>query len=636
MGRESRDVNEFVLYDPANEQFPEVLWNNVHLGLSYLDISLPSHRRWYLIKIGQLDETGCGPQILYFARTYVRDRNVMLPALSYDLRNRFVLDSLIIKFHLFWGLKSHKEDNNSDSDSTIEMDQTELDWDLERTCKEESMYTDTATVLGLQEYSKFSDSSNLPKYVRPYTDRNSLDFLQNRAEPVKLVATITSDSQVASTSNSSTIISTLAEPPISFVATPKIFASKKAEKLYSFRKRKRDESRKKGRQIKTENRKKDGAIAAKQFFEDSKRNVRTIRNRELEIIEEQKNLLQAMLDKHYNSDEHTNIYLKWITEDTRLVKELILMNLKETRTIQLGRRRSHIDYNISYPHGKNWYKTRLEKAEIIQVEELFHKTIEIGLGEEVLISNLFTPTELQRFHLQALYSKAFTRFSWVHADTVDYYLSLLSNTFKHVIALPVHTGRLLAKRQYYDGKRSYFKKPDSSHSIILIPIDIDEHFRLIIIDKSRDVNDIGPSQYICNDCLKPKFKRTCPDLSLLRNAACQEADLNVDVNLGLPGNQLTTRTIQYVKQARKLVNQNLERMSEKSKKRFDKNRQQIDFSPGDFVYLRKPNRKVGLSEKLLPQYSGPWEIVMKTAPNNYQITNHSRKKMDIVNVERLK
>uniref|UniRef100_T1JAE5 Uncharacterized protein n=1 Tax=Strigamia maritima TaxID=126957 RepID=T1JAE5_STRMM len=42
-----------------------------------------------------------------------------------------------------------------------------------------------------------------------------------------------------------------------------------------------------------------------------------------------------------------------------------------------------------------------------------------------------------------------------------------------------------------------------------------------------------------------------------------------------------------------LVNQNLERMSEKSKKRFDKNRQQIDFSPGDLVYLRKPNRKVG-------------------------------------------
>uniref|UniRef100_T1J941 RNA-directed DNA polymerase n=1 Tax=Strigamia maritima TaxID=126957 RepID=T1J941_STRMM len=86
----------------------------------------------------------------------------------------------------------------------------------------------------------------------------------------------------------------------------------------------------------------------------------------------------------------------------------------------------------------------------------------------------------------------------------------------------------------------------------------------------------------------------------------------------------------------KRINRNLERMSEKSKKRFDKNRQQIDFSPGDLVYLRKPNRKVGLSEKLLPQYSGPWEIVMKTAPNNYQITNHTRKKMDIVNVERLK
>uniref|UniRef100_T1II37 Integrase p58-like C-terminal domain-containing protein n=1 Tax=Strigamia maritima TaxID=126957 RepID=T1II37_STRMM len=92
----------------------------------------------------------------------------------------------------------------------------------------------------------------------------------------------------------------------------------------------------------------------------------------------------------------------------------------------------------------------------------------------------------------------------------------------------------------------------------------------------------------------------------------------------------------YIKQARKIVNKNLEKISAKSKRRFDKNRQEIEFFPGDLVYLKKPNRKVGLSEKLLPQYSGPWEIIMKTAPNNYQITNHTRKKFDIVNVERLK
>uniref|UniRef100_T1IYU5 Tf2-1-like SH3-like domain-containing protein n=1 Tax=Strigamia maritima TaxID=126957 RepID=T1IYU5_STRMM len=94
--------------------------------------------------------------------------------------------------------------------------------------------------------------------------------------------------------------------------------------------------------------------------------------------------------------------------------------------------------------------------------------------------------------------------------------------------------------------------------------------------------------------------------------------------------------MQYIKQARKIVNKNLEKISARSKKRFDKNRQEIEFYPGDLVYLKKPNRKVGLSEKLLPQYSGPWEIIMKTASNNYQITNHTRKKIDIVNVERLK
>uniref|UniRef100_T1JDH2 Uncharacterized protein n=1 Tax=Strigamia maritima TaxID=126957 RepID=T1JDH2_STRMM len=94
--------------------------------------------------------------------------------------------------------------------------------------------------------------------------------------------------------------------------------------------------------------------------------------------------------------------------------------------------------------------------------------------------------------------------------------------------------------------------------------------------------------------------------------------------------------MQYIKQARKIVNKNLEKISARSKKRFDKNRQEIEFYPGDLVYLKKPNRKVGLSEKLLPQYSGPLKIIMKTAPNNYQITNYTRKKIDIVNVERLK
>uniref|UniRef100_T1ILF5 Uncharacterized protein n=1 Tax=Strigamia maritima TaxID=126957 RepID=T1ILF5_STRMM len=78
--------------------------------------------------------------------------------------------------------------------------------------------------------------------------------------------------------------------------------------------------------------------------------------------------------------------------------------------------------------------------------------------------------------------------------------------------------------------------------------------------------------------------------------------------------------MQYNKQARKIVNKNLEKISAKR----------------DLVYLKKPNRKVRLSEKILSQYSGPWEIIMKTAPNNYQFTNHTRKKVDIVNVERLK
>ena len=91
----------------------------------------------------------------------------------------------------------------------------------------------------------------------------------------------------------------------------------------------------------------------------------------------------------------------------------------------------------------------------------------------------------------------------------------------------------------------------------------------------------------------------------------------------------------YSSKAREIAAFRNQVAQDKRKNDFDDSRREITFSPGDLVWLRTPNRKVGKSEKLLPQFKGPFKIIAQTAPNDYEIEG-PREKRDIVNVERLK
>ena len=84
-----------------------------------------------------------------------------------------------------------------------------------------------------------------------------------------------------------------------------------------------------------------------------------------------------------------------------------------------------------------------------------------------------------------------------------------------------------------------------------------------------------------------------------------------------------------------MAKENIEISQEKAKEHFDKGRREDEFNEGELVYIKYPNRKVGLSEKLLYQYRGPYEVIRKTAPNNYEVRN-SNGKSDLVAVERMK
>lgn len=47
---------------------------------------------------------------------------------------------------------------------------------------------------------------------------------------------------------------------------------------------------------------------------------------------------------------------------------------------------------------------------------------------------------------------------------------------------------------------------------------------------------------------------------------------------------------------------------------YDKNRKRAMFSAGELVLVWKPNRKVGLFEKLLRSFFGPYRVLRQTSP----------------------
>ncbi|UYV81232.1 hypothetical protein LAZ67_20000415 [Cordylochernes scorpioides] len=58
---------------------------------------------------------------------------------------------------------------------------------------------------------------------------------------------------------------------------------------------------------------------------------------------------------------------------------------------------------------------------------------------------------------------------------------------------------------------------------------------------------------------------------------------------------------------------------DKSKQVYDKHRREVNFSPEDLVLIWTPIRKVGRADKLQKNYIGPFKIIRKTSPVNYEV-----------------
>ena len=65
----------------------------------------------------------------------------------------------------------------------------------------------------------------------------------------------------------------------------------------------------------------------------------------------------------------------------------------------------------------------------------------------------------------------------------------------------------------------------------------------------------------------------------------------------------------------------------------------MSYSTGSLVWVHFPVRRVGLSEKLLKRYFGPYKILRRCGPVNYEVSTlpvSEESLRDIVHVSRLK
>ncbi|UYV79514.1 hypothetical protein LAZ67_17002951, partial [Cordylochernes scorpioides] len=125
----------------------------------------------------------------------------------------------------------------------------------------------------------------------------------------------------------------------------------------------------------------------------------------------------------------------------------------------------------------------------------------------------------------------------------------------------------------------------------------------------------------------------------------REAETTLDTLLPYQDNDDVGDYVQHLittaEEARNLAQLHLYRGQEKDRKYYDRKHRPVDYNVGDLVWLFIPVRKVGLSEKLIKKYFGPYRITRKLSPVNYEIEAISdspkrRKTRDTVHVLRMK
>jgi len=122
----------------------------------------------------------------------------------------------------------------------------------------------------------------------------------------------------------------------------------------------------------------------------------------------------------------------------------------------------------------------------------------------------------------------------------------------------------------------------------------------------------------------------------------RDVRLPLDIIMGEPVNRVDN-PISYAKKLREImpkiwmiVKQNIERAQNKQKIQYDKKHRDVSYKVGDLVWVYKPTRKKGLTDKLVHKNRGPFKVVEPYKKVNYIVEGiRGPKKREIHHVSKL-
>ncbi|UYV79612.1 hypothetical protein LAZ67_18000031, partial [Cordylochernes scorpioides] len=125
----------------------------------------------------------------------------------------------------------------------------------------------------------------------------------------------------------------------------------------------------------------------------------------------------------------------------------------------------------------------------------------------------------------------------------------------------------------------------------------------------------------------------------------REAETTVDTLFPNPHEDLqedySQKIASRVEETRQLARLETLKAQEKDKARYDSKHEAMDYNVGDLVWIFIPIRKVGLSEKLMKRYFGPYRVTRKLSDVTFEVEpvdqpTRRRKTRDLVHVLRMK
>ncbi|GFU38013.1 transposon Tf2-9 polyprotein [Trichonephila clavipes] len=125
----------------------------------------------------------------------------------------------------------------------------------------------------------------------------------------------------------------------------------------------------------------------------------------------------------------------------------------------------------------------------------------------------------------------------------------------------------------------------------------------------------------------------------------REAETTLDTMLPFCPNDFDDNNITKIaaraEESRQLARVHTLRAQDKDRRRYDSKHQMVSYAPGDLVWVYTPVRKVGLSEKLLRRYFGPYQVLRRLSAVTYEVqdfdpASRKRKLREVVHVLRMK